>query len=483
MGQLREHNRAAALRALLDHGALSRTQLVGLLGLPQSVVSAITAELLAAGLLQNGESAALPGPAGLAAAPGVAKRGRQARPLDLVPRSRYAVGIHVGATNVDVGLVDLRAVPVVLRTLRIERDAWGNDITPFARSVGRQVRELALRAGVPVAALVGAGVGVAGWVDGERGLVRRHPRLGWRDAPVGEALSEALDLPVTVDEHVRSMALAEAWFGNGRQVNSLALLYVSTVVGCGVVFGRRVHGGHAAAAGGIGFLPSWPVDAGHGDGTGCPDSPRGTRSPSGALRSLEATVSEPAVRREALDCATCFPDSLATRWAGRSAPGQFRTSDELAASIGAGGAPDSHSLALLRRRAARLAPFVAQLLGTVAPQVFAVSGPMALDAGGLQLRLLRQEVLAHAPDIADRLPAFVPTAFGGQGALIGAASLVLQEVYSPSFGGRHGGAADGAFGEAVRQRAMDGRRDPPAAAAFQPHGVSSSPDEYNGGAQ
>jgi predicted NBD/HSP70 family sugar kinase len=470
------------LRLLLDRGPRTRSDLARLLGLSQPAVTYITAQLLRDGLIEEGGPAA---PAG--------GRGRHGVPLRLAPGARCAAAVHIGATGVDVGLVDLRAAPLAHATFRIDHGAWGADPAGLVAAAARQLRALLERAGISESLLLGAGVGVAGSVDGERGIVRRHAQLGWRDVPLASALGQALALPVVLDEHVRSMALAEAWFGQARQADSFAFLYVGAVLGCSVGVGRHVHRGHTAAAGEIGALPAWPLDAGGasepgrsgggeppaatGGGQGGPGELRATSTsaglaeapplpgPSGtppfasqpsaavtAGASLEATVSEPALLREARMLAERAPGSLVAWWVAANSAGRNRSSDALATRLAACGMADDPALALLQRRAVRLAPFIAHVVATYDPEVFVFSGPIAWDAVGVQLRLLREAVAAHAPALADRLPAFVPSAFGTRAALVGAAALVLQEVYLPPLASHQGHVA-GSVAGAIRRRA------------------------------
>jgi hypothetical protein len=66
---------------------------------------------------------------------------------------------------------------------------------------------------------------------------------------------------------------------------------------------------------------------------------------------------------------------------------------------------------------------------------------------------LREAMLAYAPGLAGRLPALDPSAFGTHWALIGAATLILQEVYSPLLAGAQHGTPQGAVAGDIRRRA------------------------------
>lgn len=412
---LREHNRAAVLRTLLDHGPLSRTQLSRLVRLTPPALSYLAAALLADRLVIEVRSPT--------AAPRA--RGGQAVPLDLAPHGRSAVAIHIGATGLSVGLVNLRAQVQTHATRRLDLETWGPDPRRLADEVAGTLAGLQEATGVGRAALLGVGAGIAGWVDSERGVVIRHRTLGWKDVALARALEDALHLPVLIQEQVRGMALAESWFGHARTVESLALIYVGAIVGSASVVDRRVHRGSQAAAGAVGGLPAFP---------GAP--------------SLEALVSEPAIYQQARQLVTRRPDTVATRWLAGGRGDSVPFSSDLANLLSAAPAADP-AWELLRSRARHLAPFVAHLVGTTDPEALVVGGPLVWDDAGVQLRLLREAVLAHAPVLAERLPPFLPFSFREPGNLVGAAAPVLQAVFSPPLSGLPVHHA----GEEVRRRA------------------------------
>ena len=133
--------------------------------------------------------------------------------------------------------------------------------------------------------LVGVGVGASGLVDPETGVNVLAPNLGWRDMPLRDIFSRRLDMPVFVDNNVRAMALAEAMFGAGRGVNTLAFVYGRVGVGAGFVVGGEVYRGSKAGAGEIGHttvIPAGGAPCRCGN-TGC----------------LETLISEPEIVRQA----------------------------------------------------------------------------------------------------------------------------------------------------------------------------------------
>ena len=153
------------------------------------------------------------------------------------------VGVDLGGTKVQVALV--RADGHVLAS---ERRATGADrgpdavIATIADAVNDMVRD---RRGHRVA---GIGVGVAGQVDPEEGIVRFAPNLKWRDVPLRDRLSLATSLPVRVLNDVQAATYGEWAFGAGRGVRDLVCLFVGTGVGGGAVVAGRLASGAAGRA-------------------------------------------------------------------------------------------------------------------------------------------------------------------------------------------------------------------------------------------
>lgn len=75
------------------------------------------------------------------------------------------------------------------------------------------------------------------------GRMGKTPKPGWEDVDVAGLLGRALDCPVGLDTDVNAAAIAEARWGAGRGLSSLAYITVGTGIGGGlVVDGRAIHG-------------------------------------------------------------------------------------------------------------------------------------------------------------------------------------------------------------------------------------------------
>ncbi|CAN5762166.1 hypothetical protein BH11GEM1_BH11GEM1_16150 [soil metagenome] len=103
----------------------------------------------------------------------------------------------------------------------------------------------------------GLGLVVPGMVDHATGRVLNAPHLGWRNVDVRDALSEAVGLPVFVENAPIACALAPMWLGQrgAAELSDFVYVSVSDGVGTGVVANGQVMRGKHNTAGEFGHVP------------------------------------------------------------------------------------------------------------------------------------------------------------------------------------------------------------------------------------
>ncbi len=238
---LRSLNAAAILRTLYREGACSRARLSRLTGMSPATVSRITAEMIRSSLVvetSRGESTG----------------GRRPVLLRIDAGQLFAVGIQVQRDRIACLLTDLRGTPLARRVdspFDLEPEGM---LAQLARCVEGTVRQ----ASVERQRVLGVGVGIAGVVDGARGLVVRSVNLGWRDVPLAVRLQELLGLPVLLENDANAAAMAEHWLGPSDQGGDLMFLKTEAGVGAGILLGGRLASGPRGMAGEIGHLTVVP---------------------------------------------------------------------------------------------------------------------------------------------------------------------------------------------------------------------------------
>lgn len=164
-----------------------------------------------------------------------------------------ALAVDFGGTKVEAALVDDRGQ--LLPDSRHRRPTGADTSSIDLGDAVRDVVARALKAVPDGAPLTGVGIGAAGPVDAERGLVSPLNVPAWRDHPLAATVAELVpEAPVTLRIDGLCIALAEHWVGAGQGVSNLLGMIVSTGVGGGLVLGGRAAASPTGNGGHIGHV-------------------------------------------------------------------------------------------------------------------------------------------------------------------------------------------------------------------------------------
>src|ERR1051326_6604910 len=153
----------------------------------------------------------------------------ETRTMTKSAKTSYAIGIDLGGTKTEAALVDADG-DIADRQRTPTEAAQGPD--HVVEIVVSLVKTHYLRPSErPVHAI---GLGVAGQVDPENGVVRRAPNLDWRDFPIRERLESALKLPVAVLNDVQAITYGECRRGVGDGIRDFGCLFARGGGGGGV---------------------------------------------------------------------------------------------------------------------------------------------------------------------------------------------------------------------------------------------------------
>ncbi|ORV81955.1 hypothetical protein AWC11_25900 [Mycobacterium interjectum] len=275
---------ASVFRAVRLRGPVGRDVIAAVTSLSIATVNRQVIALLDAGLLRERADLAVSGAIG-----------RPRVPVEINHEPFVTLGIHIGARTTSIVATDLFGRTLDTVETPTPRSPAGPALASLAESASKYLQRWHRRRPLWV------GVAIGGTVDGATGLVD-HPRLGWRQAPVGPVLADALGLPLSVASHVDAMAGAELLLGLRRFAPSSPTslyVYARETVGYSLVIGGRVH----CPTSGPGTIAALPAHSELLGGTG----------------QLESTVSDEAVLAAARRLKILPDVPPATRIAGATA--------------------------------------------------------------------------------------------------------------------------------------------------------------------
>jgi predicted NBD/HSP70 family sugar kinase len=240
-------NSSRVLRDIWIRKETSRIQIARDLNLDKSTISSIISELLRIGIVhETNEGEA--GPLG----------GRKPVMLTLNRAYGCVVGIEMRPESYNAVAVDLEGSVIYSKFELVQ--VSGENFREVLLDVASRVRSELKRTGVPV---LGLGVGVAGVVDPQHGIVRFSIPLQMNAAfDFRASIAEGYDLPVFIENDANACAWGELVFHRRRGLRDFLFVLVEfrelldrgriserTGVGMGIVIGGRVHYGRDFSAG------------------------------------------------------------------------------------------------------------------------------------------------------------------------------------------------------------------------------------------
>ncbi len=165
---------------------------------------------------------------------------------------RYVIGMDLGGTKILGAVVD-RKGRIVGEAKTKTKPEDGPDAV--IERIARTARQAARRAKLGWVDVVAIGIGAPGPMDPTTGVVYNPPNLpGWDEIPLGPRLSEALDVPVYVENDVNLGTLGEYALGAGQGTVDMVGIFVGTGVGGGLILGGELRSGFRHAAGEVGHM-------------------------------------------------------------------------------------------------------------------------------------------------------------------------------------------------------------------------------------
>ena len=385
------------LNRVRAHPGISRVAIARHLGIAPSTVGSYVGRLIEAGFLAEAKQVNC-------------ETGRPPTALRLNPGGGQFIGVDFEARNIMAVAVDFAA-----RSLRqTHKDIQASDSVPgilakIEQAIvevlpGKQERLLAI------------GVGVPGLVDPVKGVAVDYKYIkGWRQVALAAPLAKRFGVPVYLENTIRSMALAELWFGLGRGARDWLCVGIRSGIGSGIVAGGQLQRGAHYQSGEIGrWTCSWPTLA-------------ATRyfSRNGEAKTRNPELQEVASAHALLDA---WDRARKSTQRGKRAQSPTPTLEGMARASQQG---DALTLGIIGVAAEVLGRAVGQLALTLNPARVIMAGPLTLlgDALLVPLRRHTQEALQASGAV---VPEIVNSNMGEYNGALGAAALAVHE-WKPAF--------------------------------------------------
>lgn len=167
---------------------------------------------------------------------------------------KHALGIDYGGTKLLAAVVDLETGEVVATAKK--RTSAKDDGAAIIERINSAADAALESAGLKPKQLAGIGVGAAGQVDADAGVLLGTPNLSQAvvNLPIAESLRKRYGVPAALRNDVQVAAAGELAFGAGKGVSDFICCFVGTGIGGAVVTGGKLVSGASGSAGEIGHI-------------------------------------------------------------------------------------------------------------------------------------------------------------------------------------------------------------------------------------
>ncbi len=388
---IREPNEVRILRLVRDSGEISRIEIARLTKLHKASVTDYVSKLIKAGYLEETGKVASKSTAG-----------RRRILLRFRPLSGIVAGVDIRMTNAVIAIADLNAKILQQETIQYSVETPAQEVVSKAASV---IESLLSRARFPKSHLIGIGIGVQGVVDHSTNTIKvSQNKKAWEGECLSSYLESYFDVPVYVENDVKTMALGEYLLGAAKGVRDFVLIWIGTGLGAGILINGQLLHGVTFSAGEIGFNS---LDFCADDRKRFPLTFRG-QTMFGEILTDENLVES--YRKSVVDASKC--------------DGTVKSVAE-AAKEG-----DKVALEIFDEFAGILSVLCIDLVNTLNPDLIVVGGEIARSypkiAELLQQKIHQDLLVAPAEAVHVR-----SVNHGQSGVILGAVGLVLYELFEP----------------------------------------------------
>lgn len=382
---MKEINTAMILNLLHREGRLTRAELTNITKLSATTVSVLIEELIEKNYVEEiGEKYAK-------------GAGRRAISLQINKQGGYVIGISFGNHYLTCAVMNLHGQCIAEFKTKI---AIGND--PIAEQINvalcnclNQVDSLEMEL------IKGIGVSTPGIIDSNGEVVLFSSYLQLSNFNLKDHISKAFpNIPIKIMNDSNAAAFAEFYSGSAKDKSNVIYLTINEGIGSGLIIDSQIYAGFQGAAGEIGHIP---VDPG-GEVCTC-----------GARGCIETVLTSPFILKKCQQIA--LEQNVEIPLTFEDVVDRYELGETW--------------LDPIFEKIQFITTFmIASATNFVSPEVIIIEGWM--NQSPKLLDKVKQAVQAFPFPIRFNSDRILPASYGDKGALYGAATLMLQQIFSAS---------------------------------------------------
>ena len=164
----------------------------------------------------------------------------------------YSIGIDLGGTKILAGVVEKQTGKVIFEVKNKTKKEKGNK--KITAKIIETLEELFRISNIDKNAISSVGIGLAGQVERNKGILINAVNLECKDLNIKEILEEKFSIPVNIGNDVEVATFGELKFGAGKDHKDIVCIFVGTGIGSSIVKDGKIHLGASQSAGEIGHI-------------------------------------------------------------------------------------------------------------------------------------------------------------------------------------------------------------------------------------
>ena len=150
---------------------------------------------------------------------------------------KRVIGVDIGGTSMKYGLVTPQGA------LLWKEKAFMQSFTDGRSAIRALSDMIAGSLESTQTTIDGIGIGCAGSIDSEHGIIDYSNNLGWHNIPIRQMMEDYFRVPVRISNDANAACLGESAFGAARGLKDVVLLTLGTGIGSGFVLDGKLYEG------------------------------------------------------------------------------------------------------------------------------------------------------------------------------------------------------------------------------------------------
>ena len=163
----------------------------------------------------------------------------------------YRIGIDVGGTGIQVGIVNEKFQIVAEQSIVTQTDI------PFEEQVqhiANCVKQVVSQYKLSLEEIESVGVGIPGIASAKTGEIINCTNMGWHHVPFRDEFAKHISRPIFIENDANVAALAESVAGVSAGTSSSVFITIGTGIGSGIIINNRIWSGSHGIGGELGHV-------------------------------------------------------------------------------------------------------------------------------------------------------------------------------------------------------------------------------------